>query len=181
MKLQKLFLSDEEFGAVESLVAALEVVEINSRKLCRRNDTLASADKIFEFMLAKLYKQTSSIGRQLYTSVEARIKERRNVDLSTLPAFLADVIYWPSTLYQRGSQDKRTEECRSLHSTSISRRLRVLEWNWGKWGQNTHLCCSWWYEKTGLWLVYETVPQFKKWGNDRRHRCRWVFTLIMLV
>ena len=32
----------------------------------------------------------SSIGRQLYTSVEARIKERRNVDLSTLQAFLED-------------------------------------------------------------------------------------------
>ena len=40
--------------------------------------------------MAKLYKLTTPIGRQLYASVESRIKERRNKKAATLQAFLED-------------------------------------------------------------------------------------------
>ena len=88
MKLQKLFLTEEECETVKNLVAALEVVEIASRKLCGRIVTLAIADTIFEKLLEKLYKQTSPLSRQLYHNVEYRINERRDKTLSTLQAFL---------------------------------------------------------------------------------------------
>ena len=90
LKLQSLILSEEEFHHVKDLVEALEIVEVGSRKLCQRKVTLGLADRILEFMLAKLYKLTTSIGIQLYTNVESRIKERRNKGASTLQAFLED-------------------------------------------------------------------------------------------
>ena len=90
LKLRSLILSDQEFESIKVLVETLDIVEVGSRKLCRRKVTLASADEIFEFMLRKLYKLKSPIGQQLYKSVEFRINERRNKTLATLQAFLED-------------------------------------------------------------------------------------------
>ena len=90
LKLEKLWLTDDEFKAVETLVEALEIVEVGSRKLCSRKVTLGKADEIFEKMLVKLYKLKSDIGRKLYNSVEYRVNERRNKVLATLQAFLED-------------------------------------------------------------------------------------------
>ena len=90
LKLQALILTEDEFDAVKELVEALEIVEIGSRKLCRRKATLASADRILELMLSKLYKLTTDIGQKLYHSVESRITSRRNKNVATLQAFLED-------------------------------------------------------------------------------------------
>ena len=90
LKLRSLFLDETEIDSLKALVEALKQVEIGSRKLCRRKVTLGKADKIFELMLEKLYKLTTPIGRELFTSVESRIKERRNKNTATLQAFLED-------------------------------------------------------------------------------------------
>ena len=90
LKLRSLFLDEAEIESLKALVEALKQVEIGSRKLCRRKVTLGKADRIFELMLEKLYKLTTPIGQELFTSVESRIKERRNKNTATLQAFLED-------------------------------------------------------------------------------------------
>ena len=90
LNLRSLILNEEELTSVKNLVEALKPIEKGSRKLGHRKVTLGKADQFLELMLAKLYKLTTPIGRQLYASVESRIKERRNKKAATLQAFLED-------------------------------------------------------------------------------------------
>ena len=90
LKLRSLILTEEELQSVKDLVEALKPIEKGSRKLCSRKTTLGKADKILEIMLGKLYKLTTPIGQQLFSSVESRVKDRRNKTAATLQAFLED-------------------------------------------------------------------------------------------
>ena len=90
LNLRSLILNEEELQSVKDLVEALKPIEKGSRKLGSRKMTLGKADKILEIMLGKLYKLTTPIGHQLFSSVESRIKERRNKTAATLQAFLED-------------------------------------------------------------------------------------------
>lgn len=90
LKLRSLILEESELQSLKDLVEALKPIEKATRKLCSRKTTLGKADKILEIMLAKMYKLTSPIGRQLYASVVKRAKERRNMNMATLQAFLED-------------------------------------------------------------------------------------------
>ena len=88
LKLRSLILDEDELQSVKDLVQALKPIEKCSRKLGTRKVTLGKADQLLEILLSKLYSLTTPIGRQLYASVESRVRERRNKNAATLQAFL---------------------------------------------------------------------------------------------
>jgi hypothetical protein len=84
----ELFPNAYELALLQTTVSALDIVECGVNALNRRDMNLSGADKVFEFMLAKLEEEDTTISRRLYAALEDRINERRLVDISGLLRYL---------------------------------------------------------------------------------------------
>ena len=75
---------------IEELLAALEVLTAANEMLCCRDATLVTADSTFEFVLDQLYQQNTAFSLKFAESLEKRIEERRDANLTGLLKYLED-------------------------------------------------------------------------------------------
>jgi hypothetical protein len=83
-------LSNDEIKRIQALVSALEPVKVAAEMICRREATLITADKTFEFIIQQLEEQENQLAEDLKASLLRRIAQRRNHTLVTLLRFLDD-------------------------------------------------------------------------------------------
>ena len=99
---QELYLSRDQLTQLSKLVTTLETVDAASVSLGRGDGTLASAEKIFSFLLHNLEQQSSNEGSsplaaKIYSLVKERIEHRRIIDLAGLCCYLRDPSYFDSS------------------------------------------------------------------------------------
>ena len=101
-----------DFGALKSLLAAMEPVKLAVENLSREDSTLMSADTILNFMFTKLSNIKNEIAEKLLENLKQRVGERLNPDLMNLLRSLKDPSIVPSrnTINFAGSLAKRLFE-----------------------------------------------------------------------
>lgn len=75
--------STEEWSLLATVQKSLELVTATNKHLCRRSETLLSADLAFDFLLQNL-PVDHEFGAKLYKSLVKRINERRTVQSEVL-------------------------------------------------------------------------------------------------
>jgi hypothetical protein len=90
LSLNELFPEQQTIDLLEEISNSLEIVEAGARALCRRDVNLLSADRIFEYMLSELEKESGQISEKLYTSLSFRIGQRRLENYIALLRYLSN-------------------------------------------------------------------------------------------
>ena len=68
-----LILDKTAIKTTESPCECLETIEVGAKALSRRDVTILKSEKIFEYILQNLKKETSPIALELYQSIKKRI------------------------------------------------------------------------------------------------------------
>ena len=88
------------------LCNALEPLKKASLKLCDRDATLWSSERIMDFTLSELESQDTNIAWQLHNALKARIRERRNHGLIHLMEYLNNPKYVEKEKKKRDKKDQ---------------------------------------------------------------------------
>ena len=81
-------LTEDEVAVVKDLSKSLEIIEVGGTALCRRDITVSKSEKIFEYVLKKLAKETGTISQKLLATITDRIESRRNKGICGLVRYL---------------------------------------------------------------------------------------------
>ena len=81
-------LTEDEVAVVKDLSESLEIIEVGGTALCRCDITVSKSEKIFEYVLKKLAKETGTISQKLLATITDRIESRRNKGICGLVRYL---------------------------------------------------------------------------------------------
>ena len=126
----RLYPTNCEIKQVEEIVESLEIIEVNSLALGRRDCNIIDALKIFEFLLSKLKTQSSETGMKFYEAVSKKIFERRIINVEGLLEYLDDPNTYLKALTQKNAILKRsTVNEIALTIKEIVHRLFLIDEN----------------------------------------------------
>ena len=85
---ENIYVSDQEFSMISSVVEALSPIKIALEALCRRDTNLITAEATVKFLLEDLHKYKSHYHTRIIDAIDQRIVQERYTDVSVVLQFL---------------------------------------------------------------------------------------------
>ena len=101
--------SNNEISAIEEIIKALEPIKAAIDALGADDSDLVVSEKIIKFVMMKLQKNKSSIGKKLYEAFRKRVGQRRNTYLIHLMEYLKNPSFVKNTHDHMGERIRKKD------------------------------------------------------------------------
>ena len=135
-------ITNAEIKILPDLIDVLEPVKHAVDKLCRRNATLLTAERIYDFVFKTLSNFNSVYSASLRSHLEVRIKDRRNACLVDLLEYLHDPDFLMKNKFDIFGEYGNKNKMYTLAATLMQKLFGVLEPGSGEGSQFASLAST---------------------------------------